>query len=107
MLLKRGLDKPRRGRRRHPSKLRNAGTHRDDIATWRRSPLKTDTEIGDLIAEVMDKVGKDGVITVEESKGSNSRPNTSRACSSTAATSPYFITEPSAWKRPSKKSPTS
>src|SRR5574341_2050235 len=27
-----------------------------------------DTEIGDLIADVMDKVGKDGVITVEESK---------------------------------------
>jgi chaperonin GroEL len=27
-----------------------------------------DSEIGDLIAEVMDKVGKDGVITVEESK---------------------------------------
>jgi chaperonin GroEL len=28
-----------------------------------------DKEIGDLIAEAMDKVGKDGVITVEESKG--------------------------------------
>ena len=28
-----------------------------------------DRQIGDLIAEVMDKVGKDGVITVEESKG--------------------------------------
>jgi len=28
-----------------------------------------DTEIGELIAEVMEKVGKDGVITVEESKG--------------------------------------
>ena len=28
-----------------------------------------DKEIGDLIADVMDKVGKDGVITVEESKG--------------------------------------
>jgi chaperonin GroEL len=28
-----------------------------------------DQEIGELIAEVMDKVGKDGVITVEESKG--------------------------------------
>jgi chaperonin GroEL len=28
-----------------------------------------DSEIGSLIAEVMDKVGKDGVITVEESKG--------------------------------------
>lgn len=29
----------------------------------------SDEEIGDLIAEVMEKVGKDGVITVEESKG--------------------------------------
>src|SRR5690606_15819477 len=28
-----------------------------------------DSEIGELIAEVMEKVGKDGVITVEESKG--------------------------------------
>ena len=28
-----------------------------------------DREIGDLIAEVMDRVGKDGVVTVEESKG--------------------------------------
>ncbi len=28
-----------------------------------------DRSIGDLIADVMDKVGKDGVITVEESKG--------------------------------------
>src|SRR5579871_6894541 len=28
-----------------------------------------DREIGDLIAEVMDKVGKDGVVTVEESRG--------------------------------------
>ncbi|MBV9706024.1 MAG: chaperonin GroEL [Chloroflexi bacterium] len=30
-----------------------------------------DEQIGELIAEVMDKVGKDGVITVEESKGMN------------------------------------
>ncbi|MBV9688077.1 MAG: chaperonin GroEL [Ktedonobacteraceae bacterium] len=30
-----------------------------------------DDQIGELIAEVMDKVGKDGVITVEESKGMN------------------------------------
>jgi chaperonin GroEL len=28
-----------------------------------------DTEIGDLIAEVMERVGKDGVVTVEESQG--------------------------------------
>ena len=30
-----------------------------------------DTEIGDMIAEVMEKVGKDGVITVEESRGTH------------------------------------
>ncbi len=36
-----------------------------DIATISAA----DPEIGDLIAEVMDKVGKDGVITVEEGKG--------------------------------------
>jgi chaperonin GroEL len=40
---------------------------RDDIAQV-ATVSAGDTEIGDLIAEVMDKVGKDGVITVEESK---------------------------------------
>ncbi|CAN5836521.1 chaperonin GroEL [soil metagenome] len=40
---------------------------RDDIAQV-ATVSAGDPEIGDLIAEVMDKVGKDGVITVEESK---------------------------------------
>jgi len=40
----------------------------DDIAHV-ASISAADAVIGDLIAEVMDKVGKDGVITVEESKG--------------------------------------
>lgn len=41
---------------------------RDDIAHV-ATISAADQEIGNLIAEVMDKVGKDGVITVEESKG--------------------------------------
>jgi chaperonin GroEL len=41
---------------------------KDDIAHV-ASISAADEEIGDLIAAVMDKVGKDGVITVEESKG--------------------------------------
>jgi chaperonin GroEL len=41
---------------------------KDDIAHV-ASISAADTAIGDLISEVMDKVGKDGVITVEESKG--------------------------------------
>ena len=41
---------------------------RDEIANV-ASVSAQDQEIGNLIAEVMDKVGKDGVVTVEESRG--------------------------------------
>ncbi len=41
---------------------------KDEIANV-ASVSAQDTEIGNLIAEVMDKVGKDGVVTVEESRG--------------------------------------
>lgn len=41
---------------------------REDIANVATTSAQ-DASIGELIAEVMDKVGKDGVITVEESKG--------------------------------------
>ena len=45
-------------------------------------------EIGELISEAMEKVGKDGVITVEEARAWRPSWTRSRACSSTAATSP-------------------
>ena len=52
------------------------------------SPPTATTTIGNIIAEAMEKVGKEGVITVEEAKGDGDRRSTwSRACSSTAATS--------------------
>ena len=41
---------------------------KDDIAHIAAISAR-DTEIGNLIAEVMEKVGKDGVVTVEESQG--------------------------------------
>jgi len=66
-----------------------------------------DKEIGDLIAEVMDKVGKDGVITVEESKGLEFETEYVEACSSTEVTSrPTSSPIPSTWK-PSSPSRTS
>ncbi len=46
----------------------------------------SDANIGDLIAQAMDKVGKEGVITVEEGSGRTTNSTWSRACSSTAAT---------------------
>ncbi len=68
MLIKRGLDK---GCDAIIEAIKGAATavrDRADIAHV-ASISAADAEIGDLIAEVMEKVGKDGVITVEESKG--------------------------------------
>jgi chaperonin GroEL len=54
-----------------------------------------DKEIGDLIAEVMDKVGKDGVISVEESKGLAFETEYVEGMQfDRGYISPYFITNP-------------
>jgi chaperonin GroEL len=68
MLVKRGLDK---GVTAVVGKVREMATAvqgKEDIAHI-ATISAADQDIGNLIAEVMDKVGKDGVITVEESKG--------------------------------------
>jgi len=54
-----------------------------------------DREIGELIAEVMDKVGKDGVITVEESKGLEFETEYVEGMQfDRGYISPYFISSP-------------
>jgi chaperonin GroEL len=54
-----------------------------------------DQEIGNLIAEVMDKVGRDGVITVEESKGLAFETEYVEGMQiDRGYISPYFITDP-------------
>lgn len=68
MLLKRGIEMAATRVAESIRKNAIAVQGKDDIAHV-ASISAADTEIGNLIAEVMDKVGKDGVITVEESKG--------------------------------------
>jgi len=87
MMIKRGIEKATEVVVAEIKKMSREVKTKQDIAQV-AAVSAADKRIGDLIADVMDKVGKDGVITVEESKAWSSRPNTSRACSSTAATSP-------------------
>jgi len=68
MLLKRGIEQASKAVAEAISKQAIDVTTKEEIASVAAISAQ-DKEIGDLIAEVMDKVGKDGVITVEESKG--------------------------------------
>ncbi|MCH8315060.1 MAG: chaperonin GroEL, partial [Planctomycetes bacterium] len=68
MALKRGMEQALGGVVAELKKLSVAVAGKDQIAQV-ASISAADSEIGGLIAEVMEKVGKDGVITVEESKG--------------------------------------
>ena len=67
MLIKKGIEMAVKAVVEEIKKMAKPVQSKDDIAHV-ASISSADPEIGNLIAEVMDKVGKDGVITVEESK---------------------------------------
>jgi chaperonin GroEL len=68
MGLKRGIERGVEAVVEEIKRLSKPVQTRDDIAHIAAISAR-DSEIGDLIAEVMEKVGKDGVVTVEESQG--------------------------------------
>ncbi|HVF31750.1 MAG TPA: chaperonin GroEL, partial [Acidimicrobiales bacterium] len=68
---------------------------KEQIASVASISANNDTEIGDLIAEAMDKVGKDGVITVEESNTFGMEIELVEGMRfDKGYISPYFVTDP-------------
>ena len=67
--LKRGMDKATIAIIEELKKIAKEVKNKKEIAQVATISANSDTTIGNLIAEAMDRVGKDGVITVEEAKG--------------------------------------
>jgi len=94
MLLKRGIDKAVEAVVEELKKISISVEGKRDIAHV-AGVAANDPEVGDIIADAMDKVGKDGVITIEEGKGIETSVEVVEGMQfDRGHISPYFITDP-------------
>jgi chaperonin GroEL len=95
MELKRGIEKAVEAVVEELKKLSVPSAGKKEIAQVGTISANNDKEIGNLIAEAMEKVGKDGVITVEEAKGLETTLETVDGMQfDRGYLSPYFVTDP-------------
>jgi chaperonin GroEL len=95
MELKRGIDRAVEAVVEELKRISVPSAGKKEIAQVGAISANNDKEIGNLIAEAMDKVGKDGVITVEEARGLETTLETVEGTQfDRGYLSPYFITDP-------------
>jgi chaperonin GroEL len=94
MDLKRGIDLAVTKVVEYLKKVSKEVEGRNEIAQVGSVSANNDKSIGDLIADAMDKVGKDGVITVEEAKGTETSLDVVEGMQfDRGYISPYFVTD--------------
>jgi len=95
MDLKRGVEKAVAAVVGQLHKLSKSVKDRTEISQVATISANSDAAIGDIIADAMDKVGKDGTITVEEAKGMETTLEVVEGMQfDKGYLSPYFITDP-------------
>ena len=95
MDLKRGIDKAVAAAIEELRKISKPTTTNKEIAQVGAISANSDAEIGDIISEAMDKVGKEGVITVEDGKSLKNELEVVEGMQfDRDYLSPYFINQP-------------
>src|SRR3989338_4348443 len=95
MSIKRGIDKAVEKTVEELKRQSKPTRDREEIAQVGTISANNDKTIGDILAEAMDKVGKEGVITVEEAKGLETTLDLVEGMRfDRGYLSPYFVTDP-------------